>query len=100
MWLMNRTKKFKEFFGIKRDFRYNISFIDPERGVFDEIFPEVMIFPITSGNISSNTPRSGFINDKDNVLQTFSSCKYFSVKVHKEDACITKLSYVYRHCVK
>ena len=26
-------------------FRYNISFIDPERGVFGEIFPEVMIFP-------------------------------------------------------
>ena len=26
-------------------FRYNISFIDPERGEFGEIFPEVMIFP-------------------------------------------------------
>ncbi len=29
MWLMNRMKKLKEIFGIKRDFRYNISFIDP-----------------------------------------------------------------------
>ena len=47
MWLMNRTKKLKEFFGIKRLFRYNISFIDPPLWVFDEIlnFPEVMIFP-------------------------------------------------------
>ena len=41
-------------------FRYNISFIDPERGGFGEIFPEV----ITSGNISPNPPRSGSINDK------------------------------------
>ena len=33
------------FRGIKRDFRYNISFIDPSLGVFGEIFPSVMIFP-------------------------------------------------------
>ena len=46
MWLMNRTKKLKEFFGIKRDFRYNIAFIDPSLGVFGEIFPSVMIFPL------------------------------------------------------
>ena len=26
-------------------FRYNISFIDPERGGFGEMFPSVMIFP-------------------------------------------------------
>ena len=50
------------------DFRYNISFIDPPLGGFGEIFPSVMIFPlgniITSGNISPNPPRSGYINDK------------------------------------
>ena len=69
MWLMNRAKKLKEFFGIKTVFRYNISFIDP---IFDEIFPSVMnislgLTPlgniITSGNISLNTPRSGSINN-------------------------------------
>ena len=49
-------------FGIKRVFRYIISFIDPPLGVFGEIFPSVMI--ISSGNISPNTPRSGSINDK------------------------------------
>ena len=38
-------EEIKEFFGIKRDFRYNISFIDPSLGVFGEIFPSVMIFP-------------------------------------------------------
>ncbi len=27
--VMDRTKKLKEFFGIKRVFRYNITFIDP-----------------------------------------------------------------------
>ena len=30
---------------IKRIFRYNTSFIDPSLGVFNEIFPSVMIFP-------------------------------------------------------
>ena len=48
-------------------FRYNISFIDLPLGEFGEIFPSVMIFLqeifITSGNISPNSPRSGFIND-------------------------------------
>ncbi len=38
-------EELKEFFGIKRVFRYNISFIDPPLGVFGEIFPSVMIFP-------------------------------------------------------
>ncbi len=38
-----------------------LSFIDPERGVFGEIFPEGNI--ITSGNISPNTPSGGSIND-------------------------------------
>ena len=45
MWLMNRTKKLKEFFGIKNGFRYNISFADTSLEVFSEIFPSVMIFP-------------------------------------------------------
>ena len=63
MWLMNRTKKLKEFFGIKRNFRHNISFIDPWLGVFGEIFPSVN----TSGNILPNTPRSGSINDKSSL---------------------------------
>ena len=63
MWLMNRTKKLKEFFGIKRNFRYNISFIDPWLRVFGEIFPSVN----TSGNILPNTPRSGSINDKSSL---------------------------------
>ena len=54
------------------NFRYNISFIDLERGGFGEILPSVMIFPsgqspsgniITSGNISPNPPRSRSIND-------------------------------------
>ncbi len=31
-----------------------LSFIDPERGVFGEIFPEVKYF--AEGNISPNTP--------------------------------------------
>ncbi len=48
---------------IKRNFRYNISFINPSLGLFGEIFPSVMIFIITSGNILPNTPRSGSIND-------------------------------------
>ena len=60
-------------------FRYNISFIDPPLGVFDEIFPEVMIDDakyflwlspsgnITSGNISPNIPRSWSINDKNHT---------------------------------
>ncbi len=65
MWLMNQTKKLKEFFGITRDFQYNISFIDPSLGIFGEIFPSVMIFPSgTSGNILPNSPRSESINDK------------------------------------
>ena len=38
-------EELKEFFGIKRVFRYNISFIDLPLGVFGEIFPSVMIFP-------------------------------------------------------
>ena len=29
---------------IKRSFRYNISFIDPQLGVFGEIFPSVMTY--------------------------------------------------------
>ena len=55
------------------NFRYNISFIDPLLGGFVETLPSVMIFPsgrshsgniITSGNIPTNPPRSGSINDK------------------------------------
>ncbi len=42
---------FLSFLGIKRDFRYNISFIKTEGNI------------ITEGNISPNTPRSGSIND-------------------------------------
>jgi hypothetical protein len=42
--VMNRKKKLKEFFSIKRVSRNNISFIDPPLGVFGEIFPSVMIF--------------------------------------------------------
>ena len=43
---MNRMKKLKQFFDIKRAFvfQYSISFIDPPLGVFGEIFPSVMIF--------------------------------------------------------
>ena len=49
-----------------------LSFIDPERGGFGVIFPEVMIFSegqspseniITSGNITPNPPSEGSIND-------------------------------------
>ena len=44
-----------------------LSFIEPERGGFGEIFPEVMIKPegniITEGNISPNPPSGGSIND-------------------------------------
>ncbi len=36
MLLMDRTKKLKEFFGIKRDFRYSISFIGPSLGSRNE----------------------------------------------------------------
>ena len=54
--------------------RYNrgITFIDPERGGFGGILPEVMIFPeglcpegniITDGNVSTNSPSGGSIND-------------------------------------
>jgi hypothetical protein len=51
---------------------YYLSFIDLERGVFGGILPEVMIFPkglcpegniITEGNISTNPPSGGSIND-------------------------------------
>ena len=53
----------------------HLSFIDPERGRFGEILPEVMIFNIiteigniianiiTEGNISPNPPSEGSIND-------------------------------------
>jgi hypothetical protein len=49
-----------------------LSFIDPERGGFGGILPEVMIFfeglcpeenIITEGNISTNSPSGGSIND-------------------------------------
>ena len=49
-----------------------LSFIDPERGGFGGILPEVMIFPeglcpegniITEGNVSTNPPSGGSIND-------------------------------------
>ena len=49
-----------------------LSFIDPERGGFGVIFPEVMIFSeglcpeeniITEGNITPNPPSGGSIND-------------------------------------
>ena len=49
-----------------------LSFIDPERGGFGVIFPEVMIFSeglcpeeniITEGNIPANPPSGGSIND-------------------------------------
>ena len=41
-----------------------LSFIDPERGGFGEIFPEVMILNIiTEGNISPNPSSGGSIND-------------------------------------
>ena len=49
-----------------------LSFIDPQRGGFGGILPEVMIFPdglctegniITEGNISTNPASGGSIND-------------------------------------
>jgi hypothetical protein len=49
-----------------------LSFIDPERGGFGEILPEVMIFSeglcpeeniITEDNISTNPPSGGSLND-------------------------------------
>jgi hypothetical protein len=49
-----------------------LSFIDPERGGFGGILPEVMIFSeglcpeeniITEGNTSTNPPSGGSIND-------------------------------------
>ena len=44
-----------------------LSLIDPERGGFGRILPEVMIFPegniITEGNVSTNPPSGGSIND-------------------------------------
>jgi hypothetical protein len=45
-----------------------LSFIDLERGGFGGILPEVMIFStsgniITEGNISTNPPSGGSIND-------------------------------------
>ena len=49
--VMNQTKILKEFFGIKRDFRYNILGLKPSGNI------------ITSGIISPNTPRSRSIND-------------------------------------
>jgi hypothetical protein len=69
------ASSFKVYFelGGFLNFRYNISFIDPPHGGFDEILPSVMIFPsgqspsgniITSDNIPPNPPRSGSINDK------------------------------------
>ena len=50
---------------IKHDLQ--LSFIDPERGGFGKVFPEVMIISegniITEGNISPNPPNGGSIND-------------------------------------
>jgi hypothetical protein len=51
--------------------RYNISFIDLERGGFGEILPEVMKFHIiTEGNILSKPPSGGsiHIHDKYNIM--------------------------------
>ena len=50
---------------IKHDLQ--LSFIDPERGGFGKVFPEVMIIIIiniiTEGNVSPNLPNGGSIND-------------------------------------
>ena len=56
-----------------------LSFIDPERGRFGELYPEVMIFPegniITEGNISPNLPSGGSINDILYTEKLKCSCK-------------------------
>ncbi len=57
-------EEIKRIFGTKRDFRYNISFIDPSLGVFGEIFLSVMIFP------EGFSPSEGSIND-NNYINTW-----------------------------
>ena len=61
-----RTPFCPKFLVMRRSRGEYLSFIDPERGGFGVIFPEVMIFSeeniITEGNIAES-PSGGSIND-------------------------------------